>query len=46
MMFNAQQLTVVRIVCQLLHLLHRLRLFDRLDVMHVHTWGDETLSLA
>ena len=43
---DAQQLAVVRVVCQSLHLLHRLRLFNGSDVMHVHAWGDEALSLA
>ena len=46
MMFNAQQLAVGWIVCQSLHLLHSLRLFDWSDVMHVNAWGDEALGLA
>jgi hypothetical protein len=43
---DAQQLAVVRIVRQSLHLLHRLRLFNGSDVMHVNTSGDEAFSLA
>ena len=43
---DAQQLAVGWIVRQSLHLLHRLRLFDRSDVVHVHAWGDEAISLA
>ena len=43
---DAQQLAVGGIVCQPFHLLHRLRLFDGSDVMHVNAWGDEALSLA
>ena len=46
MMFNTQQLAVGRVVCQSLHLLHRLRLFNWSDVMHVNAWGNEALGLA
>ena len=43
---DAQQLAVVRVVCQSLHLLHRSPCLHRLDVMHVHAWGDEAFGLA
>ena len=46
---NAQQLAVVGIVTPCTHSVwsfNRLRLFDRSDVMHVHAWGYEALSLA
>ena len=40
---DAQQLAVVRVVCQSLHLLHGLGLLHRLDVVHVHAWRDDAL---
>ena len=43
---DTQQLTVGGIVCQSLHLLHRAPCLHRLDVVHIHTWGDEAFSLA
>ena len=43
---NTQQLAVAGVVCQSLHLLHRLGCLDWSDVMHVHAWGDEALGLA
>ena len=46
MMFNAQQLAVVRVVCQSLHLLHRLRLFNGSDVMHVNAWSVDAFLQA
>jgi hypothetical protein len=46
MMFNAQQLTVGGIVRQPLHLLHRLRLFNRSEVMHVNAWSVDAFLQA
>ena len=43
---DAQQLAVVRVVCQSLHLLHRLSLFDRLDMMHVNAWSIDAFLKA
>ena len=46
MTWDAQQLDVVRVVTQALHLGQRLAALHRHDVMAVHAWGDVPFGLA